>query len=221
MNYKVVEMFVSINGEGRCCGELSVFVRFAGCNLDCSYCDTSWANLESTKYQILTEQEIYGYIKSTKVSNVTLTGGEPLIQDDIATLLDLLSNDPALNVEIETNGSVDINPFTTISPRLSFTLDYKVKSSHMESFMNLENYSFLKPKDTVKFVVGDLNDLIKTKSIIDQFDLGSKCNVHLSCIYGNISFAQIVDFMKDHKMNGVRLQPQLHKIIWDPNLRGV
>ena len=94
--YSVVEKFVSINGEGTKAGQLAVFVRFAGCNLDCNYCDTQWANKHDVKYDILTEFEIYDYIKSTGVVNVTLTGGEPLLRDNIENLLRILSSDKSL-----------------------------------------------------------------------------------------------------------------------------
>ena len=76
--YSVVEKFISINGESTKAGQLAVFIRFAGCNLNCNYCDTKWANEKDVSYETLTEFEIYDYIKSTGVTNVTLTGGEPL-----------------------------------------------------------------------------------------------------------------------------------------------
>ena len=222
MNFKVAETFISINGEGKLAGELSVFVRFAGCNLSCAYCDTSWANSESVNYTTMSESEIFEYIKNTKIKNVTITGGEPLIQERIMCLLNLLATDDSLSVEIQTNGSVDIRPFLNIFPNPpAFTLDYKTKSSEMNHLMALDNYNYLKPSDTVKFVVGDVDDLLQAKSIIENYDLTNKCNVHLSSIFGKIGWAQIVDFMKENNMRGVRLQPQLHKIIWDPNLRGV
>ena len=112
MEYKVAETFVSINGEGQRAGELAVFIRFAGCNLNCNYCDTAWANQKDTDYRIMTETDILNYILSTGVWNVTLTGGEPLLQPGIKLLLDRLGSRPELRIEIETNGSVLIAPFT-------------------------------------------------------------------------------------------------------------
>lgn len=90
--YKVVERFVSINGEGQRAGELAVFIRFAGCNLNCSYCDTKWANAADVPYEELSAEELYDYIKRTEIKNVTLTGGEPLIAEDIDKLLLLLAD---------------------------------------------------------------------------------------------------------------------------------
>ncbi|MDE6665962.1 MAG: radical SAM protein, partial [Ruminococcus sp.] len=83
MFYPVAEKFVSINGEGRRAGELAVFIRFRKCNLNCSYCDTQWANSENCTAEMLSPEEITEYVNSTGVKNVTLTGGEPLLQSDI------------------------------------------------------------------------------------------------------------------------------------------
>ena len=221
MKFKVVEKFTSVNGEGPLSGQLVVFIRFAGCNLNCSYCDTTWANRLDVDYDSLTSEEIYKYIVSTKIKNVTLTGGEPLLQEGIIELLELLSKDKWLHVEIETNGSVPLNEFRIIENPPSFNMDYKLSSSNMEDKMNLNNFSSLSYKDTVKFVCGSGLDLQKTKLIIDKYKLTNKTNVYISPVFGQIDLEKIVDFMKDNKMNGVNLQIQLHKIIWDPNKRGV
>lgn len=219
--YSVVEKFVSINGEGAKAGQLAVFVRFAGCNLACNYCDTMWANKKDVPFDTLTEFEIYDYIKSTGVTNVTLTGGEPLLRENIENLLRILSSDKSLYVEIETNGSVDILPFRDISDNISFTLDYKLPGSGMESEMNLDNYEDLRKEDTVKFVVSNRKDLDKTKEIIEEYGLLDKCKVYISPVFGRIEPAEIVDYMVEHKMNKVNMQLQLHKFIWDPDMKGV
>ena len=125
MEYKVVEKFVSINGEGQCAGELAVFVRFQGCNLNCSYCDTSWANEKDAPYQVMTEEEICTWIQQQNVTNVTLTGGEPLLQPGIDVLLKCLSREN-LRIEIETNGSVGLDGFVGIGENIRFTMDYKL-----------------------------------------------------------------------------------------------
>lgn len=221
MKFKVVEKFVSINGEGRLCGQLAIFIRFAGCNLNCSYCDTTWANEKDVLYELMSSEDIYEYIKSTKVKNITLTGGEPLLQEGIIGLLELLSKDKELHVEIETNGSVMLDKFSKLQNSPSFTMDYKLPSSNMEHKMSLENFEFLTKNDTVKFVSGSLKDLEKAKNIIDKFNLIEKTNIYMSPVFGQISMDSIVEFMKDNNMNGVTMQVQLHKVIWDPNKRGV
>ncbi len=169
MDFKVVERFVSINGEGRRSGQLAIFIRFAGCNLNCSYCDTLWANEKDVSYELISSKDIYDYIKSQKIKNVTLTGGEPLMQKGIVELLKVLSKDKELYVEIETNGSVLLDEFLDIENSPSFTMDYKLPSSNMENKMALDNFRYLTNKDTVKFVSGSIEDLEKAKEIIKKY----------------------------------------------------
>jgi len=221
MDFKVVEKFVSVNGEGTHSGQLAIFIRFAGCNLNCSYCDTTWANSKDVTYELMTSEEIYEYIKTTQVRNITLTGGEPLLQEGMLELLEMLSKDKALQIEIETNGSVPLNKFLNIENPPSFTMDYKLPSSGMENNMVLENFKYLTNKDTVKFVSGSLEDLEKAKYIINTYDLIDKTNIYISPVFGKIKMDSIVDFMKNNNLNGVTLQMQLHKVIWEPTKRGV
>ena len=139
-NFKVVEKFISINGEGSKAGQLAAFIRFQGCNLNCSYCDSKYANSDDAKYSLMTEEEIINYLNENKIKNVTLTGGEPLLQKNIKSLIfELLKLN--YNVEIETNGSVNIKPFIS-DLRPIFTLDYKTPSSLMENYMNEKNYNY-------------------------------------------------------------------------------
>ena len=221
MVLQVVEKFISINGEGRRCGQLATFIRFAGCNLNCGYCDTAWANDRKVAFDPMTAEEVYAYIKETQVTNVTLTGGEPLLQQDMGELLELLSQDPELYVEIETNGSVLLSKFSDLENPPSFTMDYKLPSSGMERMMALENFDHLTEKDTVKFVSGSMEDLEKARELINKYKPTEKTSIFISPVFGDIELESIVDFMKDNQMNGVNMQVQLHKIIWDPNERGV
>lgn len=237
--FHVVEHFVSINGEGRRAGQLAHFIRFAGCNLDCEYCDTKWANEADVPYETYNEEELYELIKKSGVKNVTLTGGEPLLQKDIKTLLTLLRKDRTLRIEIETNGSVDIQPFMPIkdekgiaeagkakmeeqTDNVTFTLDYKLPVSGMEEKMYLPNYENIRSVDTVKFVAGSKEDLIKSKKIIEKYQLVKKeCGIYLSPCFGKIEPSDMVDFLVEQNMNDVNIQLQLHKFIWDPDKKGV
>ena len=218
--FPVTEYFVSINGEGMYAGELAVFVRFRGCNLNCSYCDTGWSCSANAPARLMSVEEITSMVTTAGISNVTLTGGEPLCQKNISALTDSLISD-GRRVEIETNGSVFIGDLAKRILRPIFTMDYKLPSSGMEEKMCLDNFSYLNNMDTVKFVVGDADDLKRTSQIIDRFSLINKCNVLLSPVFGRIDPEAIVDYMKQKKMNGVRLQLQIHKYIWDPMKRGV
>lgn len=217
--YKVVEKFISINGEGSRAGQLAAFIRFHYCNLNCSYCDTKYANGNDAKYDLLTCEEILNYLKENKVINVTLTGGEPLLQNDIKDLIEQLIN-YGYSVEIETNGSIDISPFIN-DRRPIFTLDYKLPSSNMENHMNLDNYQYLDKNDVIKFVIGNIEDLNKAKFIINKYNLLDNVKVYFSPVFGKIDPKEIVDYMIKHHLNKVNLQLQLHKFIWDVNQRGV
>lgn len=218
--FPVAEKFVSINGEGKRAGELAVFIRFRGCNLKCSYCDTTWANNGDCPAEMMSAEDIVAYVNEERVTNVTLTGGEPLLQKDIDILVEMLMKN-GHNVEIETNGSISIEKLSKSPYRPDFTLDYKLPSSDMESFMLTENYSFLTEKDVVKFVAGSLVDLKKTAEIIEKYSLTEKCLVYISPVFNKINPDGIVEFMKLKHLNKVRMQLQLHKFIWNPDKRGV
>lgn len=219
---KVAEKFISINGEGTRAGELAVFVRFVGCNLRCTYCDTMWANEPGCPYEEMTPAQICDYVRSTGISNVTLTGGEPLLQKQMGELIGQLIRDCGVRVEIETNGAVDLHPFAQIPEgRPSFTMDYKLPSSGCEDRMITENFSVLQAQDTVKFVSGSREDLERAAEIIEEYGLLDRCYVYFSPVFGKIEPVEIVDFMLENKLNKARIQIQMHKVIWDPNERGV
>ena len=100
IKYPVAEQFVSINGEGTKAGELAVFIRFKGCNLNCSYCDTQWANRQDTPAVEKTAAELVADVCRTGIDNVTMTGGEPLLQTELAGLIkELLSAGKAVEIE--------------------------------------------------------------------------------------------------------------------------
>ena len=193
---KVVEKFTSINGEGTRAGELAVFIRFKGCNLRCSYCDTMWANEPDCQYKEETPEEILNYVLGTGIRNVTLTGGEPLLQKDIRELIQLLLQS-GLQVEIETNGAVELSAFCEERP--VFTMDYKLPSSECEEYMITENMKLLGKDDTVKFVCGSQEDLLRTLDVIQTYDLTNRCHVYLSPVFGSIEPVQIVEFMLKHQ----------------------
>ena len=189
--YKVVEIFESINGEGMKAGELSVFVRLCGCNLHCSYCDTSWANEKDAPYQEMTARQIVQKAEAYGTKNVTLTGGEPLLAEHVLELLEALSE--KFCVEIETNGSIALDPFCKKDRKVIFTMDYKLKGSGMEEQMCLSNFALLQRDDTVKFVVSDQTDLERAYEIEQKYALGQKCHVLISPVFGKIIPADMVD----------------------------
>ncbi len=218
--FSVAEKFVSINGEGVRAGELAVFIRFAGCNLKCGYCDTKWANAVDAPAEKMESKDILDYILSTGVKNVTLTGGEPLLRQEMSELIDTLMS-AGLRVEIETNGSIHLREFADRVYRPVFTMDYKLPSSGMEEYMCSDNFGCLEKHDTVKFVSGSMEDLERAVEVIESHHLTERCHVYISPVFGKIEPADIVEFMKEKKLNDVRLQLQLHKFIWDPDKKGV
>lgn len=223
MEYNVIEKFISIDGEGPTAGETAVFIRFGGCNLCCSWCDTAYSIDKSVKGNMLTKEDICKFIQESGIYNVTITGGEPLIQNGIEELLEFLSRDKNLLIHVETNGSV---PFCKLEkvwqlPNVSFVLDYKLPESKMESFMDLNNYENIQSKDVCKFVIASEGDLKKALVIIKTYNLSERCMVYLSPVTDKINPELIVEYMKNHKLNKIKLQLQLHKIIWSPETREV
>ena len=210
---KVVEIFKSIDGEGIRVGYPVTFIRLAGCNLRCNYCDTKYS-YENEKFTEMTPQEIYIQVYKLGGKRITLTGGEPLIHKDVKVLVDLLIQ-KGYEVNIETNGSVDITLF--LDKHTIITMDYKCASSDMEDKMLLDNISKLRKKDVLKFVVSDDNDLDTVQRIYQN----TKATVYISPVFGRIEPKQIVEYMLEHNMENCRVQVQLHKIIWNPEERGV
>ena len=210
---KVVEIFKSIDGEGIRVGYPVTFIRLAGCNLRCNYCDTKYSYADE-KFTEMTPQEIYNQVYKLGGKRITLTGGEPLIHKDVKVLVDLLIQ-KGYEVNIETNGSVDITLF--LDKHTIITMDYKCASSDMEDKMLLDNISKLRKQDVLKFVVSDDNDL----DTVQRIYRNTKATVYISPVFGRIEPKQIVEYMLEHNMENCRVQVQLHKIIWNPEERGV
>lgn len=225
--FPVAERFVSINGEGAHAGCFSTFVRFRGCNLACSYCDTQWACAGDCPAEELTAQQIVDYILEQGTPCVTLTGGEPLLQPAIAELVDMLAFRTECFVEIETNGACDITSLAELRRRqigaghLGFTLDGKSPSSGMADKMLTSNYEHLSDDDCVKFVVGGVEDLDAAAKVVRDNVLLDRCQVFFSPVFGQIEPAQIVDYLSDNGLRDARVQLQLHKLIWPNVERGV
>lgn len=213
----VNEIFCSIEGEGKRAGYPCVFVRFAGCNLKCSYCDTSYAQ-DANEGKKMSVKEIADKVQSFGFNKVTLTGGEPLLQKNIFELVSEL-NARDMQVNIETNGSIGIYHMNCSRGGLFYTVDYKCPSSGMSHKMNSETFSTLKSEDVLKFVVGSKEDMEEALRIINIYN--PRCHIFFSPVFGKIEPVEIVDFIKSHYLKNARVQLQLHKFIWDPQERGV
>lgn len=220
---KVVEIFKSIEGEGVRAGLPVTFIRLYGCNLRCEYCDTKYsyeeANEESTHpYQTMTVDEIVEMVKQFDCPNVTITGGEPLIHRDIEKLLDTLLF-VGFDINVETNGTCSIPSKYFDEVKIIFTMDYKCPSSGMNERMKMLPFDTLRPWDVLKFVVGDTRDLDTMVEILGR--VKTMPVVFVSPVFDKIEPIQIVEYLLTHRLYNVRVQLQLHKIIWDPDQRGV
>ena len=220
---RVVEIFDSIDGEGIRTGQTATFIRLAGCNLRCSYCDTAYALYgEDVKceYTEMTPEEITDKVKFERV---TLTGGEPLIHADAKKLIDLLLS-REIEVNIETNGAADISEFVTDDENLFFTIDYKLPSSGECEKMLWSNFLKLHKRDVVKFVIGSDEDIEKMRQIILKLksELREMPHIFAGVVFGQYDAAELVNrIIADEVLHDVRLQLQIHKIIWNPDERGV
>lgn len=218
---KVVEIFKSIDGEGIRAGLPVTFVRLYGCNLNCSYCDTPYSHLtESDKASDMSVDEIIGIVQSFGIPNVTVTGGEPMIQKDIIELLDGLI-ERGFVVNVETNGTCQVPAKYdyTNSDRIIFTMDYKCPSSGMCEEMSIANLNTLRHNDVLKFVVGSVHDMDEAKKVLGMID--SCPTVYFSPVFGQIAPENIVKYLLCHHLYDCRVQIQMHKVIWNPNERGV
>lgn len=216
---RVNEIFFSIDGEGRTTGGLAIFIRLSGCNLRCSYCDTEYA-LSMKAGKEMTIEEILLEIKKYSTRHVTLTGGEPLLQAHSLDLVKTLVGAGYL-LNIETNGAVDIRPAQREG--VMITLDYKCPASGMEGKMLPENFKALREEDLVKFVC-ETSDLPRVKEVVKEYQFSSY--VYFSPVFGKIRPEELVEFLKELAAEGIdtekfRVGLQIHKVIWDPNLRGV
>lgn len=215
MLLKVNEIFYSIQGESSYAGVRCVFVRLTGCNLRCSYCDTRYAYEEGDQLEV---REIIENVAFYSCPFVEVTGGEPLIQENTTFLIrDLL--ELGYQVLLETNGSLDISQ---VDDRCVKIMDIKCPLSGEEDKNDLQNLSRLTEKDEIKFVIMGREDYDYARKIIDSPELktmGIK-RIHFSPAIGKIEPRLLAEWMLEDHLN-VRLQLQIHKIIWNHAQRGV
>lgn len=212
---KVVEIFKSIDGEGKRAGLPTTFIRLHGCNLSCSYCDSKYACI-GDEYTEMTVEQITQSVLDLGVNSVTVTGGEPLIHDDIKCLLENL-NYFGFDVNVETNGSQNISIHRF--PGVWFTVDYKCPTSNMTDQMNPYLFEHqLRSNDVLKFVVGSEEDMNVALQVIEKYR--PNCSIYFSPVFG-FDTKKIVEFMMEHELYHCKVQLQLHKYIWDKDMRGV
>ena len=214
MHLNLCEIFYSLQGESTFTGLPCTFVRLSGCNLDCSWCDTRYARDESTALSI---EKIIDHIKGFDCNLVEITGGEPLLQVGTSTLISQLL-DLKFQVLLETNGTLSIG---NIDPRCIRILDIKCPSSNEADSFLFKNLEYLTPKDEIKFVIGSWQDYEFARTIVlEQLAERPARGIHLSPVSGQITPARLAAWILEDKLPA-RLSLQQHKIIWDPDQRGV
>lgn len=208
---KVNEIFYSIQGEGILSGLPSIFLRSSGCNLRCSYCDSKYAYVHGTEMSI---KAVIDKIKKFTCTNICITGGEPLIQNDTVKLINSLLQ-KNYKICLETNGSISIKKLVG-KKSLIISLDIKCPSSGTHEQMNFKNISYLSKKDQLKFIIKNKKDYEYAKKILKIFT--PSCPVFFLPVWGT-NKKRLASWILDDKLT-VRLSLQLHKIIWGEK-RGV
>lgn len=210
---KVVEIFNSIEGEGKRVGAPTTFIRLYGCNLACKYCDSKYA-WTGNEYTTMSIEEILEVVKKFGCPNVTITGGEPLIHEGIDNLINKLRTN-LFHINIETNGTVIPKDYGSY---VFYTVDFKTNASGMSDRMSKSVFRTLTPNDVVKCVVGSKDDMEQALNYLE--DIRNPA-IYISPVFGAIQPSEIVEFIKQHKLWHWNTQVQLHKIIWNPEERGV
>ncbi len=213
MGLRVNEIFYSIQGESTYTGRPCVFVRLTECNLRCRWCDTDYAFYEG---DLLTVEQVLEKVRAYKCPLVEITGGEPLLQDDVYPLIDQLLTE-GHEVLIETGGSLDVS---RLDPRVVKIMDLKAPGSGMVRLNNLENLQHLDRKDQVKFVVADRRDYEWAKGMMAAQALPERTQVLFSPVFGELHPRELAEWILADRLPA-RLQIQLHKYLWDPDQRGV
>ncbi len=208
------EIFHSIQGESSRAGQLCVFVRLTACDLRCSWCDTPYAFHEGRSMSV---DEVVAAVEAHGTPLVEITGGEPLLQDDVYPLIDRLLAG-GRTVMLETGGH---RPITRVPAAVLKIVDIKCPASGEAAKNDWANLDRLAPHDEVKFVVQDRADYEFAREVIARHDLPSRAAaILMSPVHGVLDPRTLSEWMLADRLPA-RLQIQLHKIIWSPTTRGV
>jgi 7-carboxy-7-deazaguanine synthase len=210
----VNEIFHSIQGESTYVGAPCVFVRLTACDLRCSWCDTPYAFYEGKKMSI---DEVLGAVERFDCPTVEITGGEPLLQQEVYPLMDRLLAS-GKQVLIETGGHRSIEQ---VPPGVIRIMDVKCPASGEAGKMDWDNLQRLRPRDQVKFVIKDRIDYEYASALVIAEQLAERVEAILfSPVHGVLHARELAEWILADRLP-VRLQLQAHKFIWSPETRGV
>ena len=213
MALKINEIYYSVQGESTHAGRPCVFIRLTYCNLRCTYCDSEYAFYEGKDMEIT---HIMNEIKQWDCNLVEVTGGEPLFQDKCINLLNELVNSN-YEVMLETGGSLSISD---VPKKVIKIVDFKCPSSAMEKKNLWSIVDDLQPHDEVKFVIGNREDFDWAKDRITEYSLDKICTLLFSPTFEKIDPQLMVEWILAENLP-VRMQMQMHKMIWSPDKQGV
>lgn len=224
----MVEIFQTVEGEGTRAGFPTTFVRLFNCNLRCTWCDTPYSYAPFKPEYFARVSEIVKEVKKFPHRFICLTGGEPLMHGyKSERLIEALAEiDYIEDIHIETNGAIHLEPFAQLREnheeagrKVRFILDYKLPMSGENRRMIDENFAYLKEVDEVKFVIAGEEDFQLAKQVV--LTKMKKGIPLFSPVWESMEPAKLVDLILKHQLTNVKLSLQMHKVIWDPDLRGV
>ncbi len=210
---RVNEIFYSIQGESTRAGLPCVLVRLTGCQMRCSWCDSTYSFYEGSWMSV---GEVLDAVAAFGCPLVEVTGGEPLLQPATLPLLAALA-DRGHEVLLETGGGLDVSG---VDPRVRRIVDVKCPASGEAENNRWENLDLLTARDEVKLVLADEDDYLWARRVIEEHRLGERCPVHLSPVHGRLDPTTLAEWVLRDRLPA-RVQLQLHKLLWDPSRRGV
>ena len=206
LRVRITEIFLSLQGEASRVGLPTTFVRLTGCPLRCGYCDTAYAFHGGDSMAV---DDVVHRVRELGVPRVTVTGGEPLAQKTCLPLLERLC-DQGYDVSLETSGAIDIAP---VDLRVARIVDVKTPGSGEVSRNLWSNLDLLRPHDELKFVLCDRADYVWARALLAERSLDARCPVLFSPSHGRLEPRALAEWIIEDRLP-VRLQIQLHKLLW-------
>lgn len=205
---KVSEIFFSIQGESTYAGLPCVFIRLAGCNLKCRWCDTTYAQPSDAGEELSIDQ-IIKEVKKFKCRLIEITGGEPLLQKETPEFSNRLLK-LGYEVLIETNGSVNLEPVNTKAIKI---VDVKCPSSGHDGSFLMKNLKYITLQDEIKFVIADRKDYEFARDFLEKCIKDKTTKMLFAPVYPQMSSQELANWILKDRLR-VRFQPQMHKFIW-------